>query len=336
MIWQSLDMLYLLWALPLLFLIYIYAGHARRKAMDRFAASGMQERLLASVSPVRRRWKQFAVVVALAFLIVALARPSWNPVAREVTRRGRDVVFVLDVSRSMLADDLQPNRLERAKIAIGDCIDVLEGDRVALVVFAGTAIVRCPLTVDYGFFRMMLSDVECRSVGKGGTKIGDALRLVMNDVFDGQEKQFKDVVLITDGEDQDSFAKEAAEALGKASIRLIAIGLCDEAKGTPIMVTNDDGTKDFIKHNGEIVRSRLDGATLREMVSKTPGGRYLPVVTGNFDLGAIYRSLIASAEKRLIESETIERYEEKFQIFLFVAVLLLAAEPFVSIRRKRQ
>ncbi len=336
MIWQSLDMLYLLWALPLLFLIYIYAGHARRKAMDRFAASGMQERLLASVSPVRRRWKQFAVVVALAFLIVALARPSWNPVAREVTRRGRDVVFVLDVSRSMLADDLQPNRLERAKIAIGDCIDVLEGDRVALVVFAGTAIVRCPLTVDYGFFRMMLSDVECRSVGKGGTKIGDALRLVMNDVFDGQEKQFKDVVLITDGEDQDSFAKEAAEALGKASIRLIAIGLGDEAKGTPIMVTNDDGTKDFIKHNGEIVRSRLDGATLREMVSKTPGGRYLPVVTGNFDLGAIYRSLIASAEKRLIESETIERYEEKFQIFLFVAVLLLAAEPFVSIRRKRQ
>ncbi|MBO4345096.1 MAG: VWA domain-containing protein [Victivallales bacterium] len=336
MIWQSLDMLYLLWALPLLFLIYIYAGHARRKAMDRFAASGMQERLLASVNPVRRRWKQFAVVVALAFLIIALARPSWNPVAREVTRRGRDVVFVLDVSRSMLADDLQPNRLERAKIAIGDCIDVLEGDRVALVVFAGTAIVRCPLTVDYGFFRMMLSDVECRSVGKGGTKIGDALRLVMNDVFDGQEKQFKDVVLITDGEDQDSFAKEAAEALGKASIRLIAIGLGDEANGTPIMVTNEDGTKDFIKHNGEIVRSRLDGATLREMVSKTPGGRYLPVVTGNFDLGAIYRSLIASAEKRLIESETIERYEEKFQIFLFVAVLILAAEPFVGIRRKRQ
>ncbi len=336
MIWQSLDMLYLLWALPLLFLIYIYAGHARRKAMDRFAASGMQERLLASVSPVRRRWKQFAVIVALAFLIIALARPSWNPVAREVTRRGRDVVFVLDVSRSMLADDLQPNRLERAKIAIGDCIDVLEGDRVALVVFAGTAIVRCPLTVDYGFFRMMLSDVECRSVGKGGTKIGDALRLVMNDVFDGQEKQFKDVVLITDGEDQDSFAKEAAEALGKASIRLIAIGLGDETKGTPIMVTNEDGTKDFIKHNGEIVRSRLDGATLREMVSKTPGGRYLPVVTGNFDLGAIYRSLIASAEKRLIESETIERYEEKFQIFLFVTVLILAIEPFVSIRRKRQ
>jgi len=335
MIWQSLDMLYLLWALPLLCLIYLYAGHARRRAMDRFAASGMQRQLLASVSPAKRRWKQFAVIAALVFVIVALARPSWNPVAQEVTRRGRDVVFVLDVSRSMLADDLQPNRLERAKIAIGDCIDVLEGDRVALVVFAGSAVVRCPLTVDYGFFRMMLSDVECRSVGKGGTKIGDALRLVMNDVFDSQEKQFKDVVLITDGEDQDSFAKEAAEALGKASIRLIAIGLGDESQGTPIMVTNDDGSKDFIRHNGEIVRSRLDGATLREMVAATPGGRYLPVVTGNFDLGSIYRSLIASAEKRFIESETIERYEEKFQIFLFVAVLVLAIEPFISIRRRR-
>ena len=335
MIWQSLDMLYLLWVLPLFVLVFMYAGYSRRKAMDKFADSGMQEQLLASVNPVRRRWKQFAIVIALSFVVIGLARPSWNPVAREVTRRGRDVVFVLDVSRSMLADDLLPNRLERAKIAIGDCIDVLEGDRVALVVFAGTAIVRCPLTVDYGFFRMMLSDVECRSVGKGGTKIGDALRLVMNDVFDNQDKQFKDVVLITDGEDQDSFAKEAAEALGKASIRLIAIGLGDEVKGTPIMVTNEDGTKDFIKHNGEIVRSRLDGATLREMVSKTPGGRYLPVVTGNFDLGSIYRSLIASAEKHFIESETIERYEEKFQIFLFVAAIILAIEPFVSIRRRR-
>ena len=334
MIWQSLDMLYLLWALPLIILLYIYAGHARRRAMDRFADPVMQERLLSSVNPVRRRWKQAAIVAALALVVVALARPSWNPVAREVERKGRDVVFVLDVSRSMLADDLLPNRLERAKIAIGDCIDVLEGDRVALVVFAGSAVVRCPLTVDYGFFRMMLSDVECRSVGRGGTKIGDALRLVMNDVFDSQERQYKDVVLITDGEDQDSFAQQAAEALGKASVRLIAIGLGDETQGTPIMVTDEDGKKDFIRHNGEIVRSRLDGASLRAMVAATPGGRYLPVVTGNFDLGSIYRSLIASAEKHLIESETIERYEEKFQIFLFLAVVMLAVEPFVGIRRK--
>lgn len=333
MIWQSLNMLNWLWVLPLFVLMFVYAGVMRRRGMAQFAEVGMQERLLKNVSFVRRRWKQVMILAALCLTVLALARPAWNPVAREVSRKGRDVVFVLDVSRSMLADDLQPNRLERAKIAIGDCLDVLEGDRVALVVFAGTAMVRCPLTVDYGFFRMMLADVEPRSVGRGGTKIGDALRLVMKEVFDNQEKQFKDVVLITDGEDQDSFAVQAAEALGKASVRLLAVGLGDEVNGTPILVTGEDGNRDFIKNKGEVVRSKLDGATLREMVAATPGGRYLPVATGNFDLGAIYRSLIATAEKRLVESETVERYEEKYQIFLLGALLLLLVEPFIGIRR---
>ena len=333
MIWQSLNMLNWLWVLPVFVLMFVYAGVMRRRGMATFAALGMQERLLKNVSFVRRRWKQVMILAALCLTVLALARPAWNPVAREVSRKGRDVVFVLDVSRSMLADDLQPNRLERAKIAIGDCLDVLEGDRVALVVFAGTAMVRCPLTVDYGFFRMMLADVEPRSVGRGGTKIGDALRLVMKEVFDNQEKQFKDVVLITDGEDQDSFAVQAAEALGKASVRLLAVGLGDEVNGTPILVTGEDGNRDFIKNKGEVVRSKLDGATLREMVAATPGGRYLPVATGNFDLGAIYRSLIATAEKRLVESETVERYEEKYQIFLLGALLLLLVEPFIGIRR---
>ena len=259
MIWQSLNMLNWLWVLPVFVLMFVYAGVMRRRGMATFAALGMQERLLKNVSFVRRRWKQVMILAALCLTVLALARPAWNPVAREVSRKGRDVVFVLDVSRSMLADDLQPNRLERAKIAIGDCLDVLEGDRVALVVFAGTAMVRCPLTVDYGFFRMMLADVEPRSVGRGGTKIGDALRLVMKEVFDNQEKQFKDVVLITDGEDQDSFAVQAAEALGKASVRLLAVGLGDEVNGTPILVTGEDGSRDFIKNKGEVVRNKLDG-----------------------------------------------------------------------------
>ena len=144
-------MLNWLWVLPLFVLMFVYAGVMRRRGMAQFAEVGMQERLLKNVSFVRRRWKQVMILAALCLTVLALARPAWNPVAREVSRKGRDVVFVLDVSRSMLADDLQPNRLERAKIAIGDCLDVLEGDRVALVVFAGTAMVRCPLTVDYGF-----------------------------------------------------------------------------------------------------------------------------------------------------------------------------------------
>ena len=335
MIWQSLQNLNLLWLLPLAVLLFCYAGWRRRRALERFASSGLLPRLVATVSLAKRRWKAALTILALAFLIVALARPCWNPIPQTITRKGRDVVFVLDVSRSMLADDLQPNRLERAKLAIQDCLEALQGDRVALVIFAGTALVRCPLTLDYSFFNMMLADVEPRSVGRGGTRIGDALRKVMAEVFDDQERQFKDVILITDGEDQDSFPKEAAQALGKAGVRLLAVGLGDE-KGTPILVANETGVKDFIKDGGEVVRSKLDGATLRAMAAATPGGRYLPVATGNFDLGAVYRSLIATAERRSLESETIDRYEEKYQIFVALALALLLLESLLSERKATQ
>ncbi|OQC13987.1 MAG: von Willebrand factor type A domain protein [Lentisphaerae bacterium ADurb.Bin082] len=334
-IWQSLPMLHLLWLLPAFCLLFVYAGAARQRALRRFAESEMLSRLLAKVSPARRRWKQALWLLALASLILALARPCWNPVAQEVKRQGRDVVFVLDVSRSMLADDLKPNRLERAKLAINDCLEVLEGDRVGLLVFAGTSLLRCPLTLDYGFFRLMLADVDPTTVSRGGTKIGDALRKVMSDVFDSQVRQCKDVVLITDGEDQDTFPVEAAQKLGEEGIRLLAIGLGDENQGTPIMVTDEQGQRTFLMDKGEMVRSRLDGDTLREMVAKTPGGKYLPVGTGNFDLGSIYRSLIATAEQRELESQTIERYEEKFQVFLGLSLVFLLVEGALG-ERKRQ
>ena len=334
MIWRNLEYLNLLWLLPLFAALHIYASYMRRRSLSRFADAAMAARLGAKCSPGARLAKSILRIAAVAFLIVAIARPCWHPVSKEVKRKGRDVVFVLDISRSMLADDLQPNRLERAKIAIGDCIDVLEGDRIALVLFAGSSMVKCPLTVDYGFFRMMLSDVDTRSVGRGGTKIGDALRMVQNTVLDNQERQCRDVILITDGEDQDSFAIEAAAALGKEGVRILAVGLGNENEGTPILAKDENGKRVFIKDkSGKVVRSRLDGATLRKMVAATPGGRYLPVATGNFDLGGIYRSLVATAEKQSMEAETIQRYEEKYQIFLIAAMALLFAAELIRERR---
>lgn len=165
--------------------------------------------------------------------------------------------------------------------------------------------------------------------------LGDALRKASRDIFDSQERQYKDLVLITDGEDQGSFPVEAAKQLGELGVRMLAVGLGDEGDGTPLMITDETGRRSFLKHQGQVVHSRLDGETLREMVAATPGGRYLSVGTGNVDLGAIYRNLIASAEKRELESQTIERYEEKFQIFLGAGLLLLALESVISERRRR-
>ncbi|MBN1674404.1 MAG: VWA domain-containing protein [Kiritimatiellae bacterium] len=331
---QSIHMLHLLWLLPLLLALFVYAGQMRRAALARFVDAGLLGKIRVSASAVKRRWKAALVLLAAAAVVIGLARPGWNPKPKKIQRLGRDVVFVLDVSRSMLAEDLAPNRLERAKLAIKDAIEKLRGDRVGLVAFAGSAVVKCPLTLDYGFFRMMLDQITPESIARGGTKIGDAVRKARNEVFDDQEKQFKDIVLITDGEDHDSFPEEAAAKAGERGIRIIAIGLGDEGEGRRIPVTDTHGNRTFLTHQGKEIWSKLDADTLRKMANATPGGRYLNVATGTIDLGDVYEKLIASAEKKELESKTIERYEEKFQIFLAVAFGLLCVETLVGERRR--
>ena len=331
---QNIHMLFLLWSIPVFVGIYIYAGQKRRQALKRFIDARLLEKIQISTSSVKRRWKAAILIMAISFIILAAARPAWNPKPETIERRGRDVIFLLDVSKSMLAEDLKPNRLERAKLAILDTIETLQGDRVALVVFAGNAVVKCPLTLDYGFFRLMLEDVTTDSISRGGTMIGDAVRTTLDEGFDDQVKEYKDIVLITDGEDHDSFPVEAAKRAGERGIRIIAIGLGDENEGHRIPVTNEQGEKTFLKYKGQEVWSKLDADTLRKMVNVTPGGKYLNVATGTIDLGMVYEKLIASAKKKSLKSETIKRYEEKFQIFLAVALFMSLLEITLNDRKK--
>jgi len=334
MILQQINMLHFFWLIPVMGVVYVYAWQKRKSALQLFIDAGLLDKIPVSVSHVKRLWKSVSVLVALGFIIIAMARPAWNPKPETIERKGRDVVFLLDVSKSMLAEDLVPNRLERAKIAIIDCIERLDGDRIGLVAFAGTTAVKCPLTLDYGFFKMMLKDISTDSIARGGTLIGDALRKVMTDVFDDQIKEFKDIILITDGEDHDSFPVDAAKDAGEKGVRIIAIGLGDENEGKRIPVTNAAGIKTFLKYNGQEIWSRLDADTLRKMVNATPGGKYLNVATGTIDLGNVYARLIATADKKQLESDTIKRYEEKFQVFLAVAFMVLCIELLINDRKK--
>lgn len=332
---HAVEMLLLLWGSVLIAVLFVYAGWRRRQALARFAQAGLLPVINTSVSSARRRWKAVLMVAAFICIVTASARPAWNPVPRRIERKGRDVVFVLDVSRSMLAEDLAPNRIERAKLAIRDCIEKIRGDRAGLVVFAGSAVVKCPLTLDYGFFRFMLEDVSTDSVSRGGTMIGDAVRKCMDDVFDDRHKEYKDIILITDGEDHDSFPVEAASEAGERGIRIIAIGIGDEGRGRRIPVTDEKGRRTFLTHNGQEIWSKLDADTLRKMVNSTPGGRYLNVATGTIDLGQVYTDIIANEEKKALESRTVKRYEEKFQIFIAAAFVLLCAEMAVRERKRR-
>lgn len=302
----------------------------RRRDLLRFASAAMLREIAAGFSVRRSALRAGLVALAAAATAAALARPGFNPRAKEVQRVGRDVVFVVDVSRSMLATDLYPNRLERAKLAIGDALEAIQGDRVGLVAFAGAASVKSPLTVDYGFFRLALDELGTDSAPRGGTLIGDAIRTALDEVFDLREDRKRDIVLITDGEDQDSFPLEAAKRAGEAGVRIIAIGLGDEARGTPIPVVDAQGRPTTLTHQGREVLSRLDGQTLRRIAEASAGGVYLNVATGNINLDEVYASLIRRAEKGAIDSATATVYDEAFQWLLGLALLALTAEALIS------
>jgi Ca-activated chloride channel family protein len=332
-----LDPLALNWllVLPLAALLLLHAARARGRALRRLVSTSLVREFAGESSRRKTLTKALLALGAVALIVIALARPAWNPQPQPVTRSGRDIVFLLDVSRSMLAEDLQPNRLERAKLAIRDLVASLDGDRVALVAFAGRPVVKCPLTTDYGFFRLALEEVDVESVARGGSMIGDAIRLALSDAFDEQQAQYRDLVLITDGEDHGSFPVEAAGKARQMGVRLIAIGLGDDEMGSIVPVPDGRGGTEPLTYEGDIVRSRLDGALLRETALASADGRYLHVATGNINLDRVYAELVRQAEQRQIEAEEIMRYDEHYQLFLSAALALLAAEMCLGDRARR-
>ncbi len=320
--------------LPLAAALYLRAGRARTRSLQRFLSSALIASLAAEFSKRAVIAKAVLVVAALGLTVLALARPAWNPQPVPVTRSGRDVVFLVDVSRSMLAEDLKPNRLERAKLAIRDVVASLSGDRVALVAFAGRSIVKCPLTTDYGFFRLALEELDVDSVTRGGSMIGDAIRLALSDAFDEEQTQYRDIILLTDGEDQGSFPVEAAGKARQLGVRLIALGLGDDTEGSLVPIPDGRGGSKPLTYEGDVVRSKLEGDLLRETALASAEGRYLHVATGHINLDEVYAELVRQAEQREIEAEEIVRYDEKYQLFLAGAFVLLLVEMCLGERRK--
>jgi len=330
------NALWLLFLVPLVLApAYVWCFWRKARTLRVLASNEMLAKINNTVSLRRQIFKACLLIAAFVCIVAALTEPKWNPQPQQVRRKGRDVVILLDTSKSMLAEDITPSRLERSKIAISDLLEVLKGDRVAIITFAGVATVKCPLTQDYAFVRMALADISTESTSRGGTMIGDAIRKAAEEVFDKQSRLYKDIILITDGEDHDSFPVQAAQKAAEDGVRIVAIGLGNDATGSRIPISGPNGEKTFLKHNGQEVWSKLDSDTLREVAYATEGGKYLSVVPGTtLDLGRIYEDLIASAEGRELESMTMMKYDEKFQIFVAVALGLLIGEVLVGERKK--
>lgn len=263
-----------------------------RDRLGRFVSPAMQARLAHGASTARRSLRVVLVLATLLLGIVALMRPQ-TPGGTEVATHeaGADIVVALDVSRSMLAEDAAPSRLARAKADVREFLDSVSGHRVGLVAFAGRAVVTCPLTTDYGYFHLVLNDVDSRSVARGGTRLGDAIRKAV-EAFGPNRGASRLLLLITDGEDHDSFPVDAAdEALG-AGVRIAAIGFGSE-DGSEITLTDPDtGAKTvLVDRDGTVVRSRMDGALLRDIALRTEGV-YVPAGTSAIDIEGIVEAHI--------------------------------------------
>lgn len=310
---------------PALIVFLVWAYRARRRALSAFA---MSPKVLVNVAA--RRWKTILLVAGVLFAALALTQPRWGFEWREVKRKGVDVFVLLDVSKSMLTEDVRPNRLTQAKYACEDLLSKLQGDRVGLIAFAGTAFVQCPLTVDYDAFRLTLRDAGPDVIPRGGTAIGAAIRTALN-AFEAGEGRDRAIVLITDGEETEG--DSAVEEAAKAGVHVYAVGV-GTTDGELIPVREAGKAMEFLKdRDGKVVKSRLDEATLRDLALKTHG-IYVRSAAGDFGMDTIYEKGIGQLQRKEAEAKLQKRYFERYQWPLGIAFALLTLEAFVSDRRK--
>lgn len=325
-----------LWAVPLAVLVVLAGLRLRRRAVNRLVGTKLAPLLTAGWRLRRVAAKGALGAAALGLIALALSRPGWSPEAQTITRSGRDVAVLIDVSRSMLAEDVRPNRLERAKLIVKDLMQAARGDRIGIIAFAGAASVRCPLTTDTSFATLALDNLTPLSVARGGTMIGDAIRTALDQLFKDGDGRFRDIVLITDGEDHESFPEEAAGLAAQRGVRIIAIGLGSELGGATIPDTpTTGGDGGVVRYDGEVVKTKLEADSLRKIAAATPGGVYLHVGTGNIQMDKVYAQLMERAERREMETTERLKYREGFQVFLGGAFVLLLLEGLINERSKR-
>ena len=321
-----------MWIIVALAGFYLWSSKKRKAAMERFAKKNLIADLTSSLDKRNQRVKIILMILAVFLIVLSFLRPQWGFHWQEIKRKGLDIIIAVDTSKSMLATDVKPNRLERTKLALKDFTRHLKGDRVGLIAFTGEAFLQCPLTVDYGGFLLSVNSLNVNIIPRGGTSISKAIKEAMRS-YEGGLKKYKVLILISDGEDHESNPEKAAEEAKKEGVKIFCIGI-GTPQGELITLTDEKGNKTFLKdRQGNVVKSRLDETTLQKIALAT-GGSYVRSGATEFGLDLIYKEKLSKMEKRELESKLARQFEERFQIPLVLAFLLLLGELFISERRK--
>jgi len=318
--------------IPLLVFLFYQIERVKERILHKFAADKLLAGLAASYSPFKRHLKGALIITAAALMMLTLARPQWGYVWQETKGKGIDILIALDTSRSMLAEDIQPNRLERAKLAIMDLVARAEGDRVGLVAFSGSAFLQCPLTLDYDAYRQTLETVDTSIIPRGGTNLAAAIAEA--EAAFSKKDNFKILILITDGEDLEQAGIEKAREAAKSGVKIYPVGVGSRS-GELIPVRLPDGSVDFVRdENGDVVKTRLDEATLTTIAQST-GGFYTPLGSTGEGLERVYQEGLRSIPKQEREARLQQVPQERFQVPLGIAVAALFFESILGTRRRK-
>jgi len=327
------EYLHALYIIPVIIVLYWLYRKNRTKLLERFSERKLHNILFPSFSGLKNTVKFGLVIISLIFLIIAAANPQVGTKMEEVKQTGIDVFILLDVSNSMRAEDIKPNRLEKAKFQIGSLINRLRGDRIGLIIFAGDAYVQIPLTTDYSAANLFLSAVDFNSVPSQGTAIGPAVSLALKS-FDKSAPTEKVIIIITDGEDHEGDINSVVTEANNAGVRIFTIGL-GSTGGSPIPIYNPRGEQTGFKkdNEGNIILTKLDEETLKQIASSANGEYYRG---SNYEdhLDKIYEEL-SELEKAEFGVKKVTDYEDRFYYFLAPAIILLLFEFFLSERKTK-
>lgn len=326
------EYLYLLIIIPILVVLFIYTRYLRRKKLSQFG----DIRLIAQLNPDTSGYKpavKFSLMLAvLILLIIGLANPQIGSKMIEIKREGIDVVIAMDVSNSMLSDDIKPDRLSRAKQLVSKLIDRLQNDRIGIVVFAGDAFKQLPLTTDYSAAKLILSTIDNSTIPLQGTAIGKAISLGIES-FPEDDKKPRVMIIITDGENHEDDAIGMASEAAKKNIIIHTIGM-GTIKGGPIPVYGNGGRKDFMRDkDGSIIITKLD-ATMLQQVASAGNGTFIRSADSDPDLSSLLNK-IAKLDKKEYGSKLYTDYDDKFQYIFALALMLIIIEFMLSERKNK-
>ena len=325
---------HILWLLlvipPLMLVFFWWAGRERQRLMTQFIQARLLPSLISGVSPTRLKVRFALLIASVTLLLIALARPQWGFTWEESKQKGLDIVVAIDTSKSMLAEDIAPNRLARAKLAALDLMQQAKSDRLGLVAFAGGAFLQCPLTIDDNAFRQSVESLDVNIIPQGGTAVAEAITTALTAFKEGDN--FKVLVLFTDGEDNDENAVSAAQAAAKEGMKIFTIGI-GTAEGELLRVKDAKGRTDYIRDaEGNVVKSRLNEGLLQQIAGATEGGFYLPL-RGAKTIDTLYEKGLAPLPKSEGQEKLIKRFHERYHWPLAAAILLLLVEILLPERR---